>query len=316
MTILIDLLMVTAGLGLLVFAGDALVRGASSMAVRAGIPPMVVGLTVVAFGTSAPELLVSVEAVLKDASGIALGNVVGSNIANVLLVLGVPALISVIHAGDGDARRGYLTMIAASLLFIALCFIGPLVWWHGLILLAGLGLMLADNLRSARRHKAGAEPELEGADPHAPVRKIAALIGVGLVGLSLGANLLVDGAVDIARLFGVSELIIGLTLVAVGTSLPELATTVAAAFRRNADVALGNVVGSNIFNLLGIIGVAALVGPLPVPPDLLRVDLWIMLAAAVVLGPVALRGASLGRGAGLALLGAYGAYIVLLVMRG
>ena len=317
---LIDLAMVGAGIVLLVAAGEALVRGALNLALRAGIPPLVVGLTVVAFGTSAPELLVSVQAVLKDAPGIALGNVVGSNIANILLVLGVPALMTAVQAGEGDVRRGYLTMLAATALFIALAFTGPFGWVHGLILLAGLGLMLADNMRTAQAHRTAiadghvTQDELPSADPNAGVPKIALLLIAGLVGLPIGADLLIDGAVDIARTFGVSEVMIGLTLVAVGTSLPELATTVIAAIRRSSDVALGNVIGSNVFNLLGIIGVASLVGPLPVPPSLLVIDLWVMLGAALVVAPVALRGASIGRLGGGALLLAYAGYLGVLVV--
>lgn len=318
MTLAQDLGLVAIGLVVLVVSGEALVRGAMNLALRLGIPPLVVGLTVVAFGTSAPELLVSVQAVLQGAAGIALGNVVGSNIANVLLVLGIPALIAAVRAGDGDVSRGYLTMLAASVLFIGLCLLGPLGWVHGLVLLAGLGLMLADNLRTARAHQAAADAadELPGTEAEGPAWKIAAFLIAGLVGLPLGADLLVDGSVSIARDLGVSEVTIGLTLVAVGTSLPELATTVIAALRRNADVALGNVIGSNVFNLLGIIGVAALVGPLPVPPDLLRLDLWVMLGASLLLAPVALRGAAIGRLGGIGLLAAYAGYLVLLAGRG
>jgi cation:H+ antiporter len=314
--VLYDFLLSAAGLVILVLAGDALVRGAVNLALRLGIPALVVGLTIVAFGTSAPELLVSVQAVLKDAPGIALGNVVGSNIANILLVLGIPALISGLHAGESDTRRSYLTMLAATLVFIVLSFVGPITWWHAVILLIGLAAMLTDSYFAARRHKSAAtseSEELEGADAGMPTWKIAMFLALGLVGLPLGADLLVDGSVNIARTFGVSETVIGLTLVAIGTSLPELATTVIAAIKRETDVALGNVIGSNVFNLLGIIGIAGLVGPLQVPEVLLSRDLWVMLVASLLIAPMVFYGIKLGRGAGLALLGAYSVYLFAII---
>ncbi len=323
---LMNLVHVGLGLGLLVLAGDALVRGAVNLALRLGVPALIVGLTVVAFGTSAPELLVSVDAVLKAQPGIALGNVVGSNIANILVVLGLPAVISAVHCSNGDLKKSVVMMIGASLLFIAIAFLGPIRWPHALVLLAGLTWMLWDAYRDAQAHRAATATaaaaaaangqddiaDLEGVDPHMPWWKVAAFLIAGLVGLPIGADLLVDGAVSIARTMGVSETVIGLTLVAVGTSLPELAASVAAALKRSADVALGNVVGSNLFNLLGIIGVAGLVGPLEVPGSLLVRDLWVMLAAALLLLPFVLRGWTIGRLAGLAFLGLYGAYLVAL----
>ncbi|MFN3936225.1 MAG: calcium/sodium antiporter [Gemmobacter sp.] len=317
---LADFLWAALGLGLLVLAGDSLVKGAVNLALRAGIPALVVGLTIVAFGTSAPELLVSVQAVLKDAPGIALGNVVGSNTANILLVLGIPALISTIRAGQTDIRRSYTMMLAASALFIGLCFTGPILRWQAAVLLGGLALMLFDNYLHTRNHQAAvangdaAAAEVEGADPSMPGWRIAVYLVLGLIGLPIGADLLVDSSVDIARAFGVSETVIGLTLVAVGTSLPELATSVIAAFRRHAEMALGNVIGSNMFNLLGIVGVAGLVGPLPIPEQLLRADLWVMLAASLVIAPVVYLRWNLGRMAGFGLTVAYATYLLFLVL--
>lgn len=274
------------GLAILLVAGDLLVRGAVNAALRLGLPPLLVSLTIVAFGTSAPELLVSVRAVLDDAPGLALGNVVGSNTANVLLVLGLPALISRLHTAEFDTRRVYVTMIAVSLLFIAACLAGPIGRWQGAGFLAILAAILAFEARTAvaaRRGRAAAPPE--GADPAMPGLKVAAFLALGLAGLPLGAEMLVAAALDIAREVGVSDSVVGLTLVAVGTSLPELATTVMAAVRRQADIALGNVIGSNIFNILGIVGIASLVGPIPVAPGFLAFDLWAMLAAALVIAP-------------------------------
>ncbi len=312
---LYDLLYVGAGLAFLVVAGDALVKGAVNLALRLGITPLVVGLTVVAFGTSAPELLVSVRAVLTDAAGIALGNVVGSNTANILLVLGLPALLATIRTEGTDVRRSYVSMLAASVLFIGICWFGPIYWPHALILLAGLALMLFDAYRNARGPQPGTDlvEELEGVDPSMSWGKITVYLIVGLIGLPLGADLLVRGSVNIARDLGVSETVIGLTLVAVGTSLPELATTLAAAFRREAAVALGNVIGSNMFNLLGIIGVAGLVGTLPVEPAFLRFDLWVMLGASVLIAPFVFRGWTINRIWGAILSALYAGYVMLLL---
>ena len=290
-----DLVIAVVGLAILLGAGDSLVRGAVALALRLGIPALLVSLTIVAFGTSAPELLISIQSALDDAPGIAFGNVVGSNIANVLLVLGVPALLAPIDPRDCDSRRNYMMMAAATLLFAATLWMGPLHWPQGILLLGLLSLVLFDAWRSARAHRrANADgeeveddlpEEIAEADPHMAVWKIALFLGIGLVGLPLGAHLLIEGARGVALRAGVSEAAIGLTLVALGTSLPELATTVVAALRRQADVALGNVIGSNIFNILAIMGVASFFGPLEVPRQILMMDLWVMVGAAALLAP-------------------------------
>ncbi|SDW13726.1 calcium/sodium antiporter [Roseicitreum antarcticum] len=313
---LLDIVLILVGLGLLLVAGDALTKGAVNLAIRMGIPAIIVGLTVVAFGTSAPEMLVSVDAVLSGAPGLALGNVVGSNTANILLVLGAPALISAMTV-ERSVARDFLTMIAATVLFIAVAFFGPITTPHALILLAGLGLMLADNYRSARAHQALTTTDsLEGADPGIAGTKIAFYLAVGVIGLPLGAQMLVGGATSIASALGVSDALIGLTLVAVGTSLPELATTVMAAIRRESGIAIGNIIGSNVFNLLAIIGIASLIGPIPVPDDIARIDLWVMLGASLVLAPFIWLGWRITRGWGVVLLLAYAGYVATLVMRG
>lgn len=283
-------LLAALGLVILLLAGDALVKGAVNLSLRLGVPAVIVSLTIVAFGTSAPELLIAVSAVLDDAPGIATGNVVGSNTANILLVLGVPALLSTMRTSECETQKNYLYMIAGSMLFIVLAQFGVFTWVQGLILLAALTFVLLDSAREARNHrKASAEQEkaedLEGADPEMSGVMIAFYMVLGLVGLPLGADILVDSSIEIARRFHVSETVIGLTLVAIGTSLPELATTVMAALRRQADVAMGNVIGSNMFNLLAIIGVASFVGPIPVADSILRFDLWIMLGASLLLIP-------------------------------
>lgn len=311
-----DIGAIALGLVLLAFAGDWLVKGAVNLALRLGIPALVVGLTVVAFGTSAPELLVSVKATLDGLPGIALGNVVGSNIANVLLVIGIPALITVLHTSRLDTRQSYITMLGASVLFTALAFVGTFRWWGGLILLAVLAFTLWQSYVHTVRHRAAAEAEneIEGAAPGLSAWWIGGYLAAGLVGLPLGAQFLVEGAVDIARTFGVSEAAIGLTLVAVGTSLPELATTVMAAIRKSADVALGNVIGSNMFNLLGIIGVTALIAPVPVDASFLRLDLWVMLGTSLLIAPFIFGRRDIGAGVGALFMSGYAAYVVVLLM--
>ena len=323
---LLDLAMVILGLIILLAAGDFLVKGAVNLALRLGIPAFIVSLTVVAFGTSAPELLISVKAVLEDAPGIALGNVVGSNIANVLMVLGVPALFFGLQTADCDTKRSYQQMIAATVLFIVVCFLGPITWMHGLVLLAALFWMLWDATSEARAHKRANtatdaaseeeeddEEEVEGADPDLPWTKILLYLALGLSGLPFGADLLLDGAVNIARVMGMSEAIIGLTLVAFGTSLPELAAVTAAAYRGHGDVALGNVFGSNMFNLLAIIGTAALFGDMRVPSEILNFDIWMMTAITLVIAPIVYMRLNIGRVLGAVLTVAYAVYVVVLL---
>jgi len=310
---------VLSGLGLviLLLAGDALVKGAVNLSLRIGIPALIVSLTIVAFGTSAPELLISIKAVLDGVPGLALGNVVGSNTANILLVLGVPALLATMHTSECNTRRSFNHMIAATVLFIALAFRGVFDWIASLALLAALAAMLLDAARQARSHKHDdapcAEEDLEGVDPDMPGWRIAFFLVLGLVGLPLGASLLVDNATVIAKEFGVSDTVIGLTLVAIGTSLPELATTVMAALRRQADVVLGSVIGSNMFNLLAIIGVAGLVGPITVDPEFLRFDLWVMLGASLLLIPFVYLQKDINRLWGIALSALYATYLIVVL---
>ncbi len=311
-------LLAALGLVILLLAGDALVKGAVNLSLRIGIPALIVSLTVVAFGTSAPELLISINAVLLDKPGLALGNVVGSNTANVLLVLGIPAMLSVIQTSCCDTRKTYVFMLISSVLFIGLAFIGIFTFWSGLVLLAGLALVMAVLALDAQRHRraerANPADEIEGADPNMPWWQIGVFLVLGLVGLPLGADILIDNASIIAARYGVSDSVIGLTLVALGTSLPELATTVMAALRKQADVALGNVIGSNMFNLLGIIGVASLIGPIPVDPGFLTFDLWVMLAASLILVPFVFFKIDIGRVWGVLLTTAYLGYVTIVLI--
>ena len=306
------------GLVILLLSGDALVRGAVNLSLRIGIPALIVSLTIVAFGTSAPELLISISAVLDNAPGIALGNVVGSNTANILLVLGIPALLAPLHTSECNTRKTYVLMLLASVLFIGLAFGGTFTMLSGGILLAALALVLADMFRDALRHRqegiceGGAD--IEEADPNMPGWRIAVFLVLGLVGLPLGASLLVENATVIAQSYGISETVIGLTLVAVGTSLPELATTVMAALRKQADVALGNVIGSNMFNLLAIIGIASFVGPIPVDREFLTFDLWVMLGASLLMIPFVFLKYDIGRRWGAALTLIYVGYVAAILL--
>ncbi|NRB33171.1 MAG: calcium/sodium antiporter [Rhodobacteraceae bacterium] len=312
-------LLSSLGLVILLLAGDALVRGAVNLSLRVGIPALIVSLTIVAFGTSAPELLIAIQANLMNAPGIALGNVIGSNTANILLVLGVPAMLSRLHTSECDTRHSYVQMLAATVLFMGLAWFGVFTLWSGLILLGGLALMMFDATRKARAHRAAGsgssdeEEEIEEADPDMPGWRIGVYLALGLIGLPLGADLLVDNASIIARLYGLSDEVIGLTLVSVGTSLPELATTVMAALRRQADVALGNVIGSNMFNLLAIIGVATFFGPIPVHLNALSFDLWVMLGASLLLLPFVFLHKDITRRWGLLLTALYCVYILVVI---
>ncbi|MGR3718277.1 MAG: calcium/sodium antiporter [Thermohalobaculum sp.] len=311
-----DAILLTLGLVILVGAGDALVRGAVALSLQFGIPTIIISATVVAIGTSAPELLISVQAALEDAPGIALGNVVGSNIANVLLVLGIPALIVPIAGCGPAAHRNLYLMLGATVLFSAMVLGGTIFWWGGLALVSVAVIMVWDSVRVARAIRAGPDfevpdelTELGDVDPDMARWKVLLLIAVGIVGLPIGAQLLIDGARAIALDFGISEAAIGLTVVAVGTSLPELATTVMAALRRHADVAIGNVIGSNIFNITAVIGAAALAAPLAVPEEIASRDLWVMIGASIVLTAFVLMCRRIGRRAGGAFLLLYGIYI-------
>jgi cation:H+ antiporter len=305
-------LMVAGGLVLLLVGGDILVRGAVSLSQCFGLPPLLIGLTVVAFGTSSPELVVCINAALAGAPELAIGNVVGSNIANILLVLGLPATIFPIACGPGSLRRDTVVMLLASIGFVLLAFGGNIERWHGLLMLAGLLGFLFWCYRSARSRGYGDDAvsgidEISGRPRGA--RSALGFVVVGLAGLVLGSELLVHGAVSIAADAGVSQAVIGLTVVALGTSLPELATSLVAAVRRHGDVAIGNVVGSNLFNLLGIMGITALVAPIPVPAEFVGFDFWVMLAATLLLLVFAARGRAIGRITGGLLSIAYCAYV-------
>ena len=303
---LLNLLSLAAGLALLTFGADYLVRGAISLANRLGMPPLLIGLTVVGFGTSMPELLVSLQAALGGAPAIAVGNVVGSNIANILLILGAAAVISPIAARIPNLGRDMVMMLAAAVVMLGLGLWGVANFWQGLLSFAGLAAYLSWVTYTDRRSLTEEEAELVIT---LAGWKEALFIAGGLAGLVFGANLLIDAATAIAREFGISEAVIGLTIVAGGTSLPELATSVVAAFRRHAEIALGNVVGSNIFNILGILGITAMVVPVPVEDSIAAFDIPFMLAVSVALIALILISGRIGRGAGAVMLAVYTGYV-------
>ncbi|MBZ0216045.1 MAG: calcium/sodium antiporter [Fimbriimonadaceae bacterium] len=318
-------LILIAGLSLLLVCGDFLVRGATGLAASLGIPAIIIGLTIVAFGTSAPELVVSVSAALDQSAGISLGNVIGSNIANILLVLGLPAMIASTTCDQPSLRRNTVYVIGTTILFIILCFNGPLNFWHGALLMTLLVLFLVETGISANHHRNKnckrcddpVLPDIETIDGVEGVPKSFPVMGLfilaGILGLPVGAHLTVDAAQTIARSWHVSEATIGLTVVALGTSLPELATTVIAAMRRDCGLALGNVLGSNLFNLLGVMGITAMITNLAVPAQMLRLDLWIMLAASLTIVPFVFKRRALTRIPAAGFVLAYVSYIAFMV---
>ncbi|SDC88462.1 calcium/sodium antiporter [Ruegeria marina] len=297
------LLSFAAGLTGLILGGDFLVRGATATALALRIPPLVIGMVVVGFGTSLPELLVSVNAALSNAPDIALGNVIGSNTANVLLILGASAVLFPIATSFAAVRKDLALVILATLALAALLADGSLSRIDGAVMLAGLVAFLWSSVRQVDATPA------ENLIVERRFRPMAALqIAGGLVALVLGARLLVDSATEIARMAQISEAVIGLTIVAVGTSLPELATSVVAAFRRNSAMSLGNVIGSNLFNILGILGVTAAIAPVQAGTRFLTLDTPIALAAALLLTFLLWRG-GISRLAGAAMLAAYAGYL-------
>lgn len=316
---LLTFFMILAGLVALLAGAEALVRGSSRLARRFGVSPLVAGLTVVAFGTSSPEVTVSVMASARGQTDLAVGNVVGSNIFNVLLILGLSATITPLVVARQLVRIDVPIMVALSLLVTALAWNGWIGRVEGIVLIAGLFAILMLQLRLARpratENDAGATPESGRRATPLVALIIMVIAGLGL--LVLGSRLLVQGATDIARALGISELVIGLTIMAAGTSLPEVASSVVAAIRRESDIAVGNVVGSNMFNLLGVLGVASLSSSkgLPVAASVLSFDLPVMLAATVACLPIFFTGHRISRWEGSLFLAYYVAYVLFLVMK-
>lgn len=302
-----DYLLILAGFGGLLIGGDLLVRGAVDIATRLRVSAIVIGVTLVGFGTSVPELLTSVQAALVDAPGISVGNVVGSNIANILLILGAAAALRPLAVSGAAFRRDGSVLVLASMVCLAMILMGTLGRPAALVFLAGLGAYVIVALRSGD----AAEGAAQGILPKLPL-SVVTFIG-GLVLTLVAARALVTGSVGVASSLGVSEAVIGLTVVAIGTSMPELVTSVVAARKGQADLAFGNIVGSCIFNILGILGVTALVTPIEVPAVIAAFDIWVMLGATAALVLAAVSGWRISRGEGLAFLAGYVAYLVWLV---
>lgn len=295
------------GLAALVAGGEFLVRGASAIARAFHLSPLLIGLTIVGFGTSAPELLVSVQAALAGQPGIAIGNVLGSNIGNTLLILGISALIAPLIIPGRKLWRDLGFMLGATALVWWMLLDGQITRIDGLILLAGLAVFLTTAFIAGSGH-----PPEAGHETFGPNWKPWVLTGAGLALLVIGARFLVDSATTIARDFGISEAVIGLTIVAVGTSLPEMATSIIAAFRKHTEISVGNIIGSNIFNLFGILGLTALVAPIPAEARFAAIDMWWVAGSALLLAGVAFLLGGLPRKAGLGLVAAYGAYLALI----
>ena len=308
------------GVALLVWGAEMLVRGASRIAALAGVTPLVIGLTVVSFGTSSPELAVSVASAFRGEADLALGNIVGSNIANILVILGLSALVVPLAVAHQLVRFDVPVMIGISVLTLLLGLDGRVGRTEGIILFTGAVAYTVHLIRQSRR---GTEPEVVaeyqaefGKTPASPVWRSVVLVVIGLAALVGGSHWLVEGAVSIARWIGVSELVIGLTVVAIGTSMPEIATSVVAAVRGERDIAVGNAVGSNIFNILCVLGLSSAVSPkgIPVAPAAIHFDIPVMIAVAAACFPLFFHGYRIGRLTGLLFLAFYASYVLHMIL--
>ncbi len=310
------------GIVILVIGGDLMVRGAAALARHWGIPALIVGLTIVAFGTSAPELVVAVQAVWGGMSELATGNIVGSNVANVLLALGLPAMIMAIPTNMPGVARNAFVCVLATVIYIALAIIPPMfgqptdmLLWQGVVLFAGILIYLGWMFRLAR---VGADDpilaemtEIDEGEDGLPARQWKSILFliIGLIGLVYGGRLIVDNAKFIAEALEVPDALIGLTIVAIGTSLPEIATVVIAAYRGHPEVAIGNVLGSNVFNLFAVGGAAALAGPVGIPDGFKVFDFWVMFVSIIALTVYILSRNNIGRKTGFIFLVAYALYM-------
>ena len=325
---LVPLLQLVAGLVALVFGAELMVRGASRLAAAAGVSSFVVGLTVVAFGTSAPELGGSLGAAIQGNPGLAVGNIVGSNIANILLILGVTAIICPIPVKFKVVKREVLQMIGITIVAMMLMLwdsiprLGGVALFLGLLVFVARSYMLGKSDPEHAEEMRAAAKELTAEVTHGTKRPLIVnivMVAVGMGLLVLGANQLVGGATSVAKMFNVSDTVIGLTLVAFGTSVPELSLSVVAALRKESDIAIGNILGSNIFNILCVLGITTMVSPNPlvVPVDMWTRDLWVMLGASLACLPLLMSGGKVSRTEGVVLLGLYGVYLgMVFVMRG
>ncbi len=313
------ILALLVGAALLYLGGEALLRGAVSLAKRLGVSTFLIGITIIGLGTSVPELMTCIQATLSGAPGIAIGNIIGSNIANILLILGVSAFLSPIICDSGSLRRDGMAVAMSALICVGIVITGTLSRLSGGILIA---LMLVYIIYSYRCDQSDVDTTIHAEEaesipllPGGIIMAVAALI-IGITGTLVGAHFLVSAAIEIASALGVSQSVIGLSMVALGTSLPELATAIIAGLRGQAALAFGNIVGSNIYNVLAILGVTALIQPLTVPPDIAAIDIWVMLGATGLMVLMVLLKQPIGRPKGLLLLGLYSLYVGNLAYRG
>ena len=308
-----DLIFFIVGTAILLVSGDLLIRAAIAISFKVKISPMIIGLTVIAFGTSVPELLVGIQATWNGYSGLALGNIIGSNIANVFLILGVPALILPLNNCDKELIKNYYFMLAGTAIFILFLLLGEIAFWHGVFLILFLIVFVSQAIfyKTGSKEKFGYE-EIDSKKPRLNNWNLIMFLALGFVGLPSGAKLLITSATNLAQNFGVPEEVIGLTVVAVGTSLPELATSVAAAYRREVTLLLGNVIGSNMFNILGIAGTAALIAPLQLTDKMELSTVTALIVSTVVLAPIIIWEKSITRVIGIIFLLMYVNYTVML----
>ncbi|PKQ37781.1 MAG: sodium:calcium antiporter [Actinobacteria bacterium HGW-Actinobacteria-1] len=312
---MLNIAYIIGGLVLLALGAEGLVRGSTALALRLGVSALVIGLTVVAFGTGSPELALSVRAAIDGNSGIALGNVVGSNISNIALVLGAAALVKPMKVRSEIVRREVPLMIGVTLILVAMLSDGRMSRVEGIVLVLGaVAYTILSYVAASGGERQSVESEFDEAltPPKRSVLVDVAFVSAGLVALLVGANLLLKGAVAVAAAMGISQVVVGLTVIAIGTSLPELATSITSAIRGEADVAFGNVIGSNVLNILAVLGVAAVIRPFDVQ-GLRLLDLGMLVGTAVLLLPLLWRGWVLNRWEGAFLVLGYGAYIVSLV---
>lgn len=323
MPVMALLLVAAGGLAILLTSGNVMIRGAISLARCLGVSPLMIGMSVVAFGTSAPELVVSIQALWKEAPDIVLGNVVGSNVANILLIVGVAATIkTLVVPGGAKLRKDCIYLLVFTAIFVVLCWLGEIPGLLGALMVVGLVSYIIWSFRRSRKDEqlsaANSEPAEELEEKPLSLGKAVLYTAFGIGGIVLGAYVLLEGSVQLAREFGVSDVVIGLTIIAIGTSLPELAASVMAAIRGHPGLAIGNVMGSNLFNMFGITGISAAISEmsmgalLQVPAQMVRFDLWVMFGSTMLICVILLRGWRIARLGGLAMMALYALYITVL----
>ncbi|MBL4578177.1 MAG: calcium/sodium antiporter [Flavobacteriales bacterium] len=313
-----NFLLLLGGLAILLIAGELLVRGATALALRFKISTLVVGVTVVSFGTSAPELVISLKAALTGHPDISIGNIIGSNIANLALVLGLTAAIFHINVSKNSIKIDWPVMMIASLVFTWFIWDGALVMWEGIVFLAALTVFVTWLIRKSRKDeiaRADDQKKFIEDQSHSSIPKISAYLIVGCIGLAFGAEWLVQGAIGIAESMGISEAVISLTVIAFGTSVPELATSIIALVKKESDISIGNLIGSNIFNILGILGITALFTEISgFDPRLLNYDIWWMLGISFIVLVFMISHQQIRRGEGIAMLALYFVYIATIAL--